>query len=99
MSILVPLGLTLGSVLGLTALVAALRYGGSVAGRRRNRPAAPPLAAPAVDRDDEREESRLAAALLAGDLPMVWYRQRMAALAARDNVGHPLATPPSDEHP
>lgn len=98
MSILVPLGLTLGSVLGLTALVAALRYGGSVAGQRRDHPAAPP-AAPTVDRDDEREESRLAAALLAGDLPTVWYRQRMAALATRDNVGHPLATPRTDEHP
>jgi len=34
--------------------------------------------------DLEREEARLATALLAGDIPLAWYRHRMTELAARD---------------
>jgi Na+-transporting methylmalonyl-CoA/oxaloacetate decarboxylase gamma subunit len=87
----------LGVILVVTALLVPLMYARSVVLRRRDRPAvaAPAVAAPAPDRADEREESRLAAALVAGDIPMIWYQQRMAGLAARDDARDPLAVPPT----
>ena len=45
---------------------------------RNRRPSDAPKPAPV---DGEREETRLVTALLAGDVPPVWYRQRMTALA------------------
>ena len=45
---------------------------------RNRRPSSAPKPAPV---DGEREEARLVTALLAGDVPPVWYRQRMTALA------------------
>jgi hypothetical protein len=97
----------LGSLSGVMALAMALRYGGLVIRRRRGGSAAPvrddasvtPPAATGADRDGEREEARLATALLAGDLPLVWYRHRMTELAARDDACHPLVVPPTGESP
>jgi hypothetical protein len=86
-------------LLSAVVLAMALRYGGSFIRRRRDRSAAPPVRNDAPGRDDEREEARLATALLAGDLPLVWYRHRMTELAARDDACHPLAVPPAGESP
>src|SRR5215813_5569410 len=47
-----------------------------------------------ADRDAQREEMRLAALLAAGELPAVWYRQRMAAIAAAEAARHPMVHPP-----
>jgi hypothetical protein len=85
-------------LLGAVVLAMALRYGGSVIRRRRDRSAAP-VRNDVSDRDGEREEARLATALLAGDLPLVWYRHRMTELAADDDVRHPLVVPPAGELP
>jgi hypothetical protein len=38
--------------------------------------------ADAGPKDQELEERRLATAIVAGELPPIWYRQRMGALAA-----------------
>lgn len=84
-------------MLGGAAL--ALAYGGTVIRRLRNRPAVAAPAQQGADRDREREEARLATALLAGDLPLVWYRHRMTELAARDDACHPLVVPPTGELP
>jgi hypothetical protein len=98
----------LGSLSGVVALAMALRYGGPVIRRRRGGSAAPPVrddasvappAATGADRDGEREEARLATALLAGDLPLVWYGHRMTELAARDDACHPVVVPPTGESP
>jgi hypothetical protein len=98
----------LGSVSGVLALAMVLRYGGPVIRRRRGRTTPPPVrddasvtlpAAREAGRDGEREEARLATALLAGDLPLVWYRHRMTELAARDDACHPLVVPPTGELP
>jgi hypothetical protein len=50
-----------------------------------------------VDDDGEREEALLAGALLAGDLPAAWYRQRMAVLAAQDALRRPMFAPPNGD--
>jgi hypothetical protein len=47
-----------------------------------------------VDRRAQREEMRLVTLLLDGQLPAVWYRQRMAEIAAADAARHPVAPPP-----
>jgi hypothetical protein len=74
-------------ILGVVVSAVALIRGGVIIGRWRGRLAA--SAPPSPDRDGEREEGRLASALIAGDIPLVWYRQRMAHLAARDDADHP----------
>jgi hypothetical protein len=98
----------LGAASGVMAFALMLKYGGSVIRRRRDRFTAPPVrndapitppAAAGADRDVEREEARLASALLAGDLPLVWYRHRMTELAIRDDARHPLVVPPAGELP
>jgi hypothetical protein len=98
----------LGSLSGVVASAMALRYGRPLIRRRRGGSTAPPVrddasvtppAATGADRDGEREEARLATALLAGDLPLVWYRHRMTELAARDDACHPLVVPPTGESP
>jgi hypothetical protein len=90
----------LGSVLSVMVLTMALKYGGSVIRRRRGGSTAPPVPNDAgADGDRAREEARLATALLAGDLPLVWYRHRMTELAARDDACHPLVVPPTGELP
>lgn len=92
----------LGSVLSVMALTMALKYGGSVIRGRRGASTAPPVRDDAsvtpTDRDRAREEARLATAVLAGDVPPVWYRHRMTVLAARDDAG-PLVLPPMGELP
>jgi hypothetical protein len=97
-----------GSVLSVMALTMALKYGGSVIRRRRGGSTASPVrddasinppAVTGADPDRAREEARLATALLAGDLPLVWYRHRMTELAARDDACHPLVVPPTGELP
>jgi uncharacterized membrane protein len=47
-----------------------------------------------ADRHGERAEAVLTTRLLAGHMSAEEYRRDMASLAARDTVGHPLATPP-----
>ncbi len=86
-------------LLGAVVLAMALRYGGSVIRWRQDRSAAPPARDDPSDRDGEREEARLATALLAGDIPLAWYRHRMTELAARDDACHPLVVPPKGELP
>jgi hypothetical protein len=55
--------------------------------RRRSVPAEPPEDIDgAGPKDLELEERWLGAAVLSGDVPPVWYRQRMAALAAAGQV-------------
>jgi hypothetical protein len=54
----------------------------SIAGRRATRP---PERQPDPNReaeDGERRERLVERAFLAGDIPAVWYRQQMAAIAA-----------------
>jgi hypothetical protein len=46
---------------------------------RRTPPEQPP---PSSCADDAGEEDRLSTAVVAGDIPSIWYRQRMTALAA-----------------
>jgi hypothetical protein len=47
-----------------------------------------------ADADDERTEARLAARLLAGDLPAPEYQRAMEALAAQDAARRPMFVPP-----
>jgi hypothetical protein len=48
----------------------------------------------AAHRDAQREEMRLVTLLLDGQLPPVWYRQRMAELAAAETARHHVDHPP-----
>ena len=47
-----------------------------------------------ADRNDEQAEARLAARLLAGDLPAPEYRCAMEVLAAQDAARRPMVVPP-----
>ena len=47
-----------------------------------------------ADRSGQRAEAALTTRLLAGHMSAEEYRREMASLAARDALGHPLATPP-----
>jgi hypothetical protein len=50
--------------------------------------------ADAGPKDQELEERRLATAIVAGEIPPIWYRQRMGALAAeQDAVEHDAVEP------
>jgi hypothetical protein len=62
--------------------------------RRRPSPADPHQdLADAGSKDQELEERRLAAAVVRGEVPPVWYRQRMAVLGAEQE---PAAGPDTD---
>lgn len=59
--------------------------------RHRTSPASPHQdLADAGPKDQELEERRLATAVIAGEVPPIWYRQRMAALAAGRDVVDPV---------
>jgi hypothetical protein len=63
--------------------------------RRRSALAAPHEdLAGAGPKDQEREECRLGTAVVNGDVPPVWYRQRMAALAAEQVTAAPVEDAP-----
>lgn len=51
-----------------------------------------------ADGDDERAEARLAARLVAGDLPAPDYRCAMEVLAAQDAARRPIVVPPDSAH-
>jgi len=52
--------------------------------------------ADAGPQDQELEERRLTTAIVAGEIPPIWYRQRMGALAAEQDAVEPDgAGPPS----
>lgn len=64
--------------------------------RRRSAPAEPHEdLAGAGPKDQEREELRLGTAVLSGEVPPIWYRQRMAALAAERAASTPVEDPSS----
>jgi hypothetical protein len=84
-------------------LVPGARERSAMAFRRFIRRPAPGPAgdlAPARPKEAEQEERRLGTAILNGDIPPIWYRQRMAALAAGEpdtaEVGDAPPTRPSD---
>ena len=66
--------------------------------RRRCAPAEPPgdtAPAGSAAQDREDEERRLGVAVLKGDVPPIWYRQRLAALAAEQATDIPAEDAPS----
>jgi hypothetical protein len=63
--------------------------------RHRTPPASPHQdLADTGPKDQELEERRLATAIVAGEVPPIWYRQRMAALAAGRDVADPVEGQP-----
>jgi hypothetical protein len=50
--------------------------------------------ADAGPKDQDSEERRLAAAVVTGEVPPIWYRQRMAALAAGSDATAPAGDQP-----
>ena len=65
--------------------------------RRRPSPASPHQdLADTGPKDQEREERRLGAAVVAGEVPPIWYRQRMAALAAERDAADRAEDQPPD---
>jgi hypothetical protein len=74
-ALLVPLGL-LGWVLRHR------RDGGRSPAMARRRPDPPAAVAAGEATDSERQQLLLETAFLAGEVPAVWYRQQMAAIAA-----------------
>jgi hypothetical protein len=45
-------------------------------------------------KDQDKEERRLATAIIDGEIPPVWYQQRMAALAAEQATADPAHDEP-----
>ncbi len=65
------------------------RAGGRFPTMARRRPDRPTAVAAGEATDSERQQLLLETAFLAGEVPAVWYRQQMAAIAAGTAQHHP----------
>ncbi|MFF5075583.1 hypothetical protein ACFY36_00915 [Actinoplanes sp. NPDC000266] len=75
--------MTVFMVLTIAAVLLSLGLAGVVLRQLAGRPPAASAPAPEPDATEgERRQRLVEAAFLAGDIPAVWYRQQMAAIAA-----------------